>query len=214
MRLIDKYRPTMLKQVVGNRKAIKRIYRTIDDNDGFDGLVFMFTGKTGNGKTLIADILANEIDGTLYRPDCTKDAETAVLIDQIKRDVVQISLLSNHAVYIFDEADKLHPDNIAKLKTAIDAIDRRRQADLPCSVTVMFTSAKTKDQLTPVQRLHWDELYTRCIACKIAVLPEEIDAYFAIITGGRIKNMSKRISVCSMRAAWEYVENKGVPLAT
>jgi replication-associated recombination protein RarA len=143
MRLIDKHRPTALDDVVGDKTAIDRIYRSVNDNDGFGGLVFMLQGKTGNGKTLLADIIANSIDGELYRPNCTKDSETAVMIDQIRRDVRQCSMFSNQSVYIFDEADKLHPDNIANLKTAIDAIDRRRQDKQPCNVTVIFTSAKT-----------------------------------------------------------------------
>ena len=213
MRMIDKYRPETLVNIVGNKKTIDRILRAIIDNNGFDGLVFMLTGKTGNGKTLVADLIAKKTGGTVYRPDCTKDADTAVMIDQIKRDIVQISFLSHYAVYIFDEADKLHPDNIAKLKTTIDTIDRRRQADLPCNVAIIFTSAKTKEQLTPTQRHHWDELYTRCIPCKIDILPEEMDAYFADITGGRIKNISRRLAVYSMRAAWEFIESKKIPLA-
>jgi len=144
MRLIDKHRPTSYQNIVGNEKTINRIYRAVDDNDGFGGLVFMFLGKTGTGKTLLADIIAKDINGDLYRPDCTKDAETATAIDQARRDITQNSMFANQSVVIFDEADKLHPDNIAKLKTMIDSIDRRRQDNLPCNVTVIFTSAKTK----------------------------------------------------------------------
>ena len=212
MRRIDKHRPTTFGDVVGNKKAIDRIYRAIDDNDGFGGLVFMLQGQTGNGKTLLADIMAGYIDGELYRPNCTKDAETAAMIDQIRRDVKQCSMFSNQSVYIFDEADKLHPDNIANLKTAIDQIDRRRQENKPCKVTVIFTSAKTKEQLTAIQQGHWDELCTRCITCKLGILPEELDSYFATLTGGKVPNISKQIRVQSMRAAWEYIENNEIDL--
>jgi len=212
MRLIDKYRPATFADVVGNQKTINRIYRAVDDNDGFGGLVIMFTGQTGNGKTLLADMIAADIDGTLYRPDCTKDAETAEIIDLLKRNVMQDSLLSDHTVYILDEADKLHPNNIAKLKTVIDTIDRRRQANYPCSVTVIFTSAKTKSQLTPVQQSHWDELSTRCIVCKMEITPAELDVYFATLTGKKVPNISKRLPVCSMRAAWEYIEENEIVL--
>jgi len=83
-----------------------------------------------------------------------------------------------------DFGDKLHPNNITKLKTVIDTIDRRRQANLPCNVTVIFTSAKTKSQLTATQQSHWDELYTRCITCKAGITPLELDEYFAKLTGG------------------------------
>jgi chromosomal replication initiation ATPase DnaA len=212
MRRIDKHRPTTFDDVVGNKKAIDRIYRAIDDNDGFGGLVFMLTGQTGNGKTLLADIMAEYIDGELYRPNCTRDAETAEMIDQIRRDVKQCSMFSNQSVYIFDEADKLHPTNIANLKTAIDQIDRRRKENLPCKVTVIFTSAKTKEQLTSIQQGHWDELCTRCITCKLGILPEELDTYFAALTGGKITDISKRIRVQSMRAAWEYIEDNEIDI--
>ena len=212
MRLIDKYRPAAFADVVGNQKAIDRIYRAVDDNDGFGGLVIMLSGQTGSGKTLLADLMAAEIDGELYRPDCTKDGETAILIDQIKQDVMQDTMFSHHTVYILDEADKLHPNNIAKLKTVIDTIDRRRRANLPCNVTVIFTSAKTKSQLTTVQQSHWDELYTRCVICKTGLVPAELDDYFAAMTGERVPNISKRIPVCSMRAAWEYIEENGIDI--
>jgi len=212
MRLIDKHRPTRLQDVVGNQKTIDRIYRAIDDNDGFGGLVIMLLGKTGNGKTLLADLLAMYIDGELYRPNCTKDAETAAMIEQIRRDTKQCTLYSNQSVYIFDEADKLHPDNIANLKTAIDQIDRRRQAKQPCTVTVIFTSAKTKEQLTAIQQGHWDELCTRCITCKLGITPEELDGYFATLTGGKVPNISKKIPVLSMRSAWEYIEDNAIDI--
>jgi MoxR-like ATPase len=172
----------------------------------------MLLGQTGNGKTLLADIIAGYIDGELYRPNCTKDAETAAMIEQIRRDTKQCSMFSNQSVYIFDEADKLHPDNIANLKTVIDGIDRRRQANLPCRVTVIFTSAKTKEQLTAIQQGHWDELRTRCITCKLAILPEELDGYFLRLTGGNVPNISRRLSVLSMRAAWEYIEDNEVEI--
>ena len=212
MRRIDKHRPTKLDGVVGNKKTIDRIYRAIDDNDGFGGLVIMFQGKTGNGKTLLADIIAGCIDGELYRPNCTKEAETADMIDQIRRDVKQTSMYSNQSVYIFDEADKLHPNNIANLKTAIDLIDRRRQEKKPCNVTVIFTTAKTKEQLTSTQQGHWDELCNRCITCKLGFLPEELDTYFATLTGGKVIDISKRIKVQSMRSAWEYIDENGIDI--
>jgi len=214
MRLIDTFKPNRLSQIVGNRAAIDRIERAVDQNDGFGGLVIMLTGKTGNGKTLIADLIADMIDGELYRPDCTKDAETAVFIDQMKQDISTRFMFSAQSVYILDEADKLSPDNIAKLKTTIDAIDRKRQQNLPCHVTVIFTSAKKKEQLSDAQKKHWDELTTRCIRCEVGVTADELNAYFAKMTRGKVKDMSRRLSarytVLSMRAAWDYIDEHDI----
>jgi Cdc6-like AAA superfamily ATPase len=213
MRYIDMHKPTCLQNVIGNAKTLSRIRRAVNHNDGFGGLVLMLTGRTGNGKTLIADLIASKIDGELYRPDCTKDAETAQTIDQMKRHVGTRSLYATQSVYILDEADQLHPSNVAKLKTVIDQIDRRRQAGDACYVTVIFTSAKTKEQLTKDQQKHWDELSTRCVTCDIGVTDEEMDSYFATLTGGKVKDISKRISVKSMRAAWDYLDNEGIEIA-
>ena len=212
MRLIDKYEPTTLENVIGNHEALNRIYCAVDDNDGFEGLVIMLTGQTGSGKTLIANIVAEDSGGMLYRVDCDKDADTADMIDLLKKNTAQTTLLNSNTVYIFDEADRLSSSNIARLKTAIDIIDLRRKSKLPCPVTVFFTTAKTKSQLTPTQQHHWDELYTRCIICKTELLPAEMDAYFAKLTGNEVRNISKRLQSLSWRSAWEYIETKRIPI--
>jgi len=37
-------------------------------------------------------------------------------------------------------------------------------------------------------------------------LQPELDSYFARLTKGKVQDISRRISVRSMRAAWEYIE--------
>jgi gluconate kinase len=170
----------------------------------------MLTGHTGSGKTLLANIMAADMGGTVYKPDCTNDSATSEAIDRIKQDLVQDTLYSGMNAYIFNEADQLHPRNIAKLKTVIDTIDDRRHAQLLCNVTVFFTTAQTKCQLTPVQQKHWNELSTRCINLEVEVTPQEMNAYFARLTNGKIPDINRRISECSMRKAWEYIEKHKV----
>ena len=114
--------------------------------------------------------------------------------------------------YIIDEADKLSPNNIAKLKMTIDAIVRKRMQNVPCYVTVIFTSAKTKDQLTSTQQNHWDELCTRCIRCQLEVTTDDMNDYFSFLTGGVIKDISRRITVKSMRSAWDYIDEHDIEI--
>jgi hypothetical protein len=47
MRLIDKHKPTRLNRIVGNTKALARIEKAVDQNDGFGGLILMLTGQSG-----------------------------------------------------------------------------------------------------------------------------------------------------------------------
>jgi type I site-specific restriction-modification system R (restriction) subunit len=128
----------------------------------------------------------------------------------MKSDIGTRFMFRAQSVYILDEADKLSPDNIAKLKTTIDMIDRRRQQNLPCNVTAIFTSAKTKSQLTTTQQNHWDELCTRCLICKVGVTADEINTYFAKMTRGKVTDISRRIFVLSMRSAWDYIDEHDI----
>lgn len=56
----------------------------------------MLAGKTGNGKTLIADLLANAIGGDLYRSNCAAEAEVNASIENLKRHIVVRSLDAPH----------------------------------------------------------------------------------------------------------------------
>ena len=119
MRLIDKYRPTTYQSIVGNKKTVDRIYRAVDDNDGFGGLVIMLLGKTGNGKTLLADIIARDINGDLYRPDCTKDAETAVAISVILANAFRYNPCERHG----------HTLRTMKSKSKVESTEKSRKLD-------------------------------------------------------------------------------------
>jgi transcriptional regulator with AAA-type ATPase domain len=67
MQLIDRHKPTRLGRIIGNTKALARIEKAVDQNDGFGGLIFMLTGQTGNGKTLIADLrYAKRLENILF----------------------------------------------------------------------------------------------------------------------------------------------------
>ena len=169
---------------------------------------FLFVGVIVNNEDSNMRQEACEV----YRPDCTKEAESAMYIDMIKQNIDIPSMFVGQYVYILDEADKLSPNNIAKLKTTIDAIDRRRQKNLPVYVSVIFTSAKKKEHLTDTQQKHWDELCTRCIRCNIGVTAEEMNDYFAFLTSGAIRDISRRITMQSMRAAWDYIDEHDIEI--
>jgi len=68
--------PRAFNQVIGNTAAIERIKSAIAENNGLGGCVFFLQGETGNGKTLLADIIADMAGGDVYRPNCNDDDET------------------------------------------------------------------------------------------------------------------------------------------
>ena len=58
MRLVEKYRPRRLSDVVGQDKAIARLRDYMDD---MGGRVWLFVGPSGTGKTTTTFCLANEL---------------------------------------------------------------------------------------------------------------------------------------------------------
>ena len=76
--------PKAFNQVIGNVAAIDRIKREIADNHGLGGCVFFLQGETGNGKTMLANIIADIADGDVYRPNCNDDDKVKYFFDTIK----------------------------------------------------------------------------------------------------------------------------------
>ena len=55
--------PKAFNQVIGNVAAIERIKSAITENNGLGGCVFFLQGETGNGKSMLADMIADLAGG-------------------------------------------------------------------------------------------------------------------------------------------------------
>jgi len=204
--------PVAFNQVIGNSAAIERIKSAIVENNGLGGCVFFLQGETGNGKTMLADIIAGMADGDIYRPNCNNNDEIAKTMDTIKTFARTPAIFGGLSVFIFDEADRLSVENISNFKTAFDTIHREKNSGNTPPVVIIFTTAKTKETVNPSFRQHWDELVTRCTLCEIGVTKEELNNHFANITGGAVENIAFRIKIQSVREAWHYVKANSLPI--
>ena len=75
--LYEQARPTTLEGVVGQSKAIARL-RLVERNGGFGGHAFFISGKSGTGKTTLAEIICQSIAEpdfitSVHGRDCTID---------------------------------------------------------------------------------------------------------------------------------------------
>ena len=204
--------PRSFNQIIGNVTAIERIKSAITEHNGLGGCVFFLQGETGNGKTMLADIIADIADGDVYRPNCNDDEEVAKMLDIIKTFARTPSIFGGLSVFIFDECDRLSVENISNFKTAFDTIHRVKNTGKTPPVVIIFTTAKTKETVNPSFRQHWDELVTRCIPCKVGITKDELNNHFAQITGGAITDISRKINVQSVRAAWDYIKEHHLPI--
>jgi Holliday junction resolvasome RuvABC ATP-dependent DNA helicase subunit len=73
-------KPQNINEIIGNSAMKDRLQKAITENNGLGGLVIMLQGKTGNGKTLTAEILAgmaSDQGGQFIDPteDCSRHFE-------------------------------------------------------------------------------------------------------------------------------------------
>ncbi|GAG24660.1 unnamed protein product, partial [marine sediment metagenome] len=60
MRLVEKYRPKELRQMIGQGKIVKRV-RAILGRKAFDRGAFWIEGDSGKGKTVLAECIARRL---------------------------------------------------------------------------------------------------------------------------------------------------------
>ena len=139
MLLLEKYRPTTLKQVVGQADAIARV-SAVTDRRGFAGGAFWIAGPSGVGKTTIARCLANrfckhpldvqELDGEA----CTIDA-----VRQFATHQLYASFGGGFRALIVNEAQAITPRAVQAWLTTLEKLRPR--------TLVIFTSTDDTAEL-------------------------------------------------------------------
>lgn len=106
----EKYRPSSLKEVLGNHKAIEELRQWAESWERGSPIIgaAILYGPAGTGKTSAALALAKEFDWDYIEMNAS-DARTAGMIQKIAGPASQSSTFSGQRrLVILDEADNLH----------------------------------------------------------------------------------------------------------
>jgi AAA+ superfamily predicted ATPase len=124
--LDDLILPAEAKEDIDELFTAARYRRHVLHNWGFDtkvttgkGIVALFSGDPGTGKTLCATILANELDLQLYQISIPR--VVSKWIGETEKNIEKIfqTARANHGILLFDEADSLFASR-TKVDSSVD----------------------------------------------------------------------------------------------
>lgn len=170
MHIYRKYAPQSFDEFVGNEKAIKNLIR-IRDNGGFGGRAYWITGKTGLGKTTIANLIARSIASETDIEEFESFGINGSRIADMERSLSFRSLFSpgGGRVVILNEAHGMRKDGIRQLLVTLERI--------PSHVAWIFTTTKDGEQTLFDDYDDAAPLVSRCL--KVALSNQALAKPFA-----------------------------------
>lgn len=154
-------------EIISWMKYKETVYEGSDQGSGFDqkvslgkGLITMFFGKPGTGKTMAAEVIANTLNLLLYKIDLPSVLSKYVGETEQHSDKVFNEAENSNTILFFDEADSLFGkrgevqdarDNYANIQTSYLL---QKVEEYPAMV-ILSTNFKNNINEAFVRRLHF-----------------------------------------------------------
>lgn len=132
MQLTEKYRPKDFGEVIGQPKAVTVLER-FRDNGTLAGRAYWISGKSGQGKTSIANIIAAMVSDELHKVEADAGKITAGTVEQWRQDAMYgRPMTCQSRCYVINEAHGLRKDAIRSLLVFLENLGEHS--------TVIFTT--------------------------------------------------------------------------
>ena len=127
--LVEKYRPTVLQDYVGNEQVKDTIQKCLDQNDIQN---FIFYGPAGTGKTTLAKLIVKNLDCDYLYINASDENGIDTIRDKVK-GFASSSSWNGIKVVILDEADFITINGQAALRNVIETFSRSTRFILTCN---------------------------------------------------------------------------------
>lgn len=125
----EKYRPTHLKDYVGNETLKETIQRYIDQDDIPH---LLFYARAGTGKTTLGKIITNSIDCDVLYINASDENNVETIRTKIKSFVSSVGFKKWRIVFL-DESDYLTPQAQAVLRNMMEQFSKSARFILTCN---------------------------------------------------------------------------------
>jgi len=151
---VEKYRPDVLDNYIGNEHLKKQIDKNIEENDLPH---YLFHGQAGTGKTTLAKILVKNIDCDYLYINASDENSVDNIRTTIKNFAMTYSsAISNIKIVILDECDYLSASAQAALRNLMESYSTHCKFILTCNykekVIDPLQSRCQEYELTPPNR--------------------------------------------------------------
>ncbi len=127
--LVEKYRPTVLKDYVGNEQVKETIQKYLDQNDIQN---FIFYGPAGTGKTTLAKLIVKNLDCDYLYINASDENGIDTIREKVK-GFASAASWKGIKVVILDEADFITINGQAALRNVIETFSRSTRFILTCN---------------------------------------------------------------------------------
>ena len=127
--LVEKYRPNVLENYVGNKNIKSIISKYLEQNDIQN---FVFYGPAGTGKTTLAKLIVNNLDCDYIYINASDERGIETIRDKVN-GFASVASFKPLKVVILDEADFLTIQAQASLRNIIETFSRTTRFILTCN---------------------------------------------------------------------------------